>query len=43
MVDRDAGGRRAMTVQGGPLRVGQLEFYGDVHLRPRLESLSDEE
>jgi len=32
-----------MTVQGGPVLVGQLEFYGDVHLRPRLEGLSDEE
>jgi len=32
-----------MTVQGGPLRVGQVEFYGDVHLRPRLEGRSDEE
>jgi len=32
-----------MTVQGGPVRVGQWEFYWDVHLRPRLEGLSDEE
>lgn len=32
-----------MTGHGGPLLVGQLEFYGDVHLRPRLEGLGDEE
>jgi hypothetical protein len=27
----------------GRLLVGQLEFYWDVHLRPRLEGLTDEE
>lgn len=27
----------------GALLVGQLEFYWDVHLRPRLEGLTDEE
>jgi hypothetical protein len=27
----------------GELLIGQLEFYWDVHLRPRLEGLSDEE
>ncbi len=32
-----------MTGHWGPLLVGQLEFYGDVHLRPRLEGLGDEE
>ena len=30
-------------VHWGPLLVGQLEFYWDVHLRPRLEGLTDEE
>jgi hypothetical protein len=32
-----------MTVDWGALLVGQLEFYWDVHLRPRLEGLTDEE
>lgn len=30
-------------VNWGALLVGQLEFYWDVHLRPRLEGLTDEE
>lgn len=32
-----------MTATWGPLLVGQLEFYWEVHLRPRLEGLTDEE
>ena len=32
-----------MGVDWGRLLVGQLEFYWDVHLRPRLDGLSDEE
>jgi len=32
-----------MTVDWGPLIVGQLEFYWDYHLRPRLDGLTDEE
>jgi hypothetical protein len=32
-----------MTVLWGPLIVGQLQFYWDVHLRPRLEGLTDDE
>ncbi|WP_433383493.1 DinB family protein [Actinoplanes sp. CA-142083] len=32
-----------MTVDWGPLIVGQLEFYWDAHLRPRLDGLTDEE
>jgi hypothetical protein len=32
-----------MKVNWGSLLVGQLEFYWDVHLRPRLEGLTDEE
>ena len=32
-----------MRVDWGRLLVGQLEFYWDVHLRPRLDGLSDEE
>jgi hypothetical protein len=32
-----------MDVDWGRLLVGQLEFYWDVHLRPRLEGLTDEE
>src|SRR6185437_9875690 len=32
-----------MALNWGALLVGQLEFYWDVHLRPRLEGLSDEE
>jgi hypothetical protein len=32
-----------MTVDWGALLVGQLAFYWDVHLRPRLEGLTDEE
>jgi hypothetical protein len=34
---------RRMTVDFGRLLVEQLEFYWDVHLRPRLDGLSDEE
>src|SRR5688572_24291450 len=34
---------RPMSVDWGRLLVGQLEFYWDVHLRPRLEGLSDDE
>ena len=32
-----------MGVDWGRLLVGQLEFYWEVHLRPRLEGLTDEE
>jgi hypothetical protein len=32
-----------MEVDWGRLLVGQLEFYWDVHLRPRLDGLTDEE
>src|SRR6266511_920225 len=32
-----------MHVDWGRLLVGQLEFYWDVHLRPRLDGLTDEE
>jgi hypothetical protein len=32
-----------MPVDWGGLLVGQLEFYWDVHLRPRLDGLTDEE
>jgi hypothetical protein len=32
-----------MTVLWAPQLVGQLEFYWDVHLRPRLDGLSDDE
>ena len=32
-----------MTFDWGALLVAQLEFYWEVHLRPRLEGLSDEE
>jgi hypothetical protein len=32
-----------MKVNWGALLVSQLEFYWDVHLRPRLEGLTDEE
>jgi hypothetical protein len=32
-----------MAVNWGELLVGQLEFYWDVHLRPRLDGLTDEE
>lgn len=28
---------------GGELLIGQLEFYWDVHLRPRLDGLTDDE
>jgi len=35
--------RQAMTCNWGALLVAQLEFYWDVHLRPRLEGLTDEE
>jgi hypothetical protein len=34
---------RAVRVDWGGLLVGQLEFYWDVHLRPRLDGLTDEE
>jgi hypothetical protein len=37
------GEERAVGVDWGRLLVGQLEFYWEVHLRPRLEGLSDEE
>jgi hypothetical protein len=33
----------AVRVDWGRLLVGQLEFYWDVHLRPRLDGLTDEE
>ena len=32
-----------MTVDYGGLLVGQLEFYWDTHLRPRLDGLTDDE
>jgi hypothetical protein len=32
-----------MRVDWGALLVGQLEFYWDAHLRPRLEGLTDDE
>jgi hypothetical protein len=32
-----------MTTDWGRLVISQLEFYWDVHLRPRLEGLTDEE
>lgn len=32
-----------MTIGCGALLVSQLEFYWDVHLRPRLDGLTDEE
>ncbi len=32
-----------MDINWGELIVGQLEFYWDVHLRPRLEGLTDDE
>ena len=32
-----------VTVDWGSLVVAQLEFYWDVHLRPRLDGLTDEE
>jgi hypothetical protein len=32
-----------MATNWGALLVGQLEFYWDFHLRPRLEGLTDEE
>ena len=32
-----------MTLNWGALLVAQLEFYWEVHLRPRLEGLGDEE
>jgi hypothetical protein len=32
-----------MTVDWGALVVSQLEFYWDVHLRPRLDGLTDDE
>jgi hypothetical protein len=34
---------RAVRVDWGGLLVGQLEFYWDVHLRPRLDGLTDED
>ena len=33
----------SMEFDWGRLIVGQLEFYWDVHLRPRLDGLTDEE
>jgi DinB superfamily len=35
--------RPAMTVDWGRLLVDQLDFYWSVHLRPRLDGLTDEE
>ena len=32
-----------MKVDWGSLIVGQVEFYWSVHLRPRLDGLTDEE
>jgi hypothetical protein len=32
-----------VTVDWGKLIIGQLEFYWDAHLRPRLDGLTDEE
>ena len=32
-----------MSVAWGPLITGQLEFYWDVHLKPRLHGLTDDE
>jgi DinB superfamily len=37
------GSERAVGVDWGRLLVGQLEFYWEVHLRPRLDGLTDEE
>jgi hypothetical protein len=37
------GSEAAVEVDWGRLLVGQLEFYWDVHLRPRLDGLGDEE
>jgi hypothetical protein len=37
------GSERAVGIDWGRLLVGQLEFYWEVHLRPRLDGLSDEE
>ena len=36
-------GVMGVELDSGRLLVGQLEFYWDVHLRPRLEGLGDEE
>jgi hypothetical protein len=33
----------AVQVDWGRVLVGQLEFYWDIHLRPRLDGLTDEE
>jgi DinB family protein len=41
-VRRD-GSEAAVGVDWGRLLVGQLEFYWEVHLRPRLDGLTDEE
>jgi hypothetical protein len=41
IASRGATGREAPA--GCGLLVGQLEFYWDVHLRPRLDGLTDEE
>jgi hypothetical protein len=38
-----SGSERAVGVDWGRLLVGQLEFYWEVHLRPRLDGLTDEE
>ena len=32
-----------MGLEWNSLIVGQLEFYWDVHLRPRIEGLTDDE
>jgi hypothetical protein len=37
------GSEQAVGIDWGRLLVGQLEFYWAVHLRPRLDGLSDEE
>jgi hypothetical protein len=37
------GSGHGMRVDWGRLLVGQLEFYWEVHLRPRLDGLTDEE
>jgi hypothetical protein len=42
-VEYFAGNVAEMDVDWGALLVSQLEFYWDVHLRPRLDGLTDEE
>jgi hypothetical protein len=40
----ETGPEGAITmIAWGRVLVGQLEFYWDVHLRPRLEGLTDSE